>query len=184
MPLVKIYAGIGSRETPPEVLDVMTKLTARLGELGFVLQSGGAKGADTAFERGVVGKHKAVIFYADSYGFLDKFDKLMSDYRPEAIEAGMELFKEFHPAPHRCSDYAARLHCRNAFILLGADLPHGPNPVDFIICWTKDGGVTGGTGQALRIGKAYDIPVFNLYFEDAIPRLGEFLRSHKVSGLK
>lgn len=178
------YAGIGSRETPPEILELMKKLAERLGQLGFTLRSGGAKGADTAFERGVLGKHSGEIYYVDSYGCFVGFDKEMNTYKAAAINAGMELFREYHPAPYRCSDYAAKLHCRNAFILLGADLPNSPDPVDFIICWTKDGGATGGTGQALRIANAYHIPVFNLFFPDAITRLGEFLKSKKIPGLK
>ena len=36
------------------------------------------------------------------------------------------------------------------------------DPVEFIICWTPGGKVTGGTGQAIRIAKDLDIRVFNL----------------------
>jgi len=44
-------------------------------------------------------------------------------------------------------------------ILFGKDLN---TPVEFIVCWTKSGKVTGGTGQALRIAKYYDIKVYNM----------------------
>ena len=46
------YAGIGSRETPPQVLEQMRKIGTFLAERHYVLRSGGAKGADTAFELG------------------------------------------------------------------------------------------------------------------------------------
>ena len=46
------YSGIGSRETPDNVLVVMEKLGAAFAKKGFVLRSGGADGADSAFERG------------------------------------------------------------------------------------------------------------------------------------
>ena len=48
--------------------------------------------------------------------------------------------------------------------VLGEDLQ---TPTSFIVCWTKDGKASGGTGQALRVAKKYDIPVFNLYNENA-----------------
>lgn len=178
------YAGIGSRETPPEILELMRKLADRLGQLEFLLRSGGAKGADTAFEQGVLGKHYAEIYYADSWATLSFWQKEMRLYDEPELQAGMELFREYHPAPHRCSEYAAKLHCRNAFILLGVDLPDFPDPVDFVVCWTKDGNATGGTGQALRIAQDYKIPVFNLFHKDALERLREFLIAKKVPGIK
>ena len=46
------YAGIGSRNTPKEVLDVFESIGKYLALQGFVLRSGGADGADRAFERG------------------------------------------------------------------------------------------------------------------------------------
>jgi len=45
-----IYAGVGSRETPPEMLKKMTAISKKLAAQGYVLQSGGAIGADMAFE--------------------------------------------------------------------------------------------------------------------------------------
>jgi len=50
---MKYYAGIGARDTPQEVLNRMTKLAGVLQRKGLCLRSGGAKGADTAFEAGV-----------------------------------------------------------------------------------------------------------------------------------
>jgi hypothetical protein len=44
------YAGIGARETPEEVLKQMESISSRMRELGYTLRSGGARGADTAFE--------------------------------------------------------------------------------------------------------------------------------------
>lgn len=48
----RFYAGIGSRETPPAILETMRAAARRLRDLGFVLRSGGAAGADTAFAEG------------------------------------------------------------------------------------------------------------------------------------
>ena len=46
------YAGVGSRETPLDVLKTMWKIGNYLATKGYTLRSGGAKGADTAFENG------------------------------------------------------------------------------------------------------------------------------------
>lgn len=49
---------------------------------------------------------------------------------------------------------------------------HLDDPAAFVLCWTPDGSLdgtgsdTGGTGQALRIAAAYDVPVFNLQRPD------------------
>lgn len=47
-----LYAGVGSRATPEPVLDLMRRCATRLEVLGYTLRSGGANGADTAFEEG------------------------------------------------------------------------------------------------------------------------------------
>ena len=47
---MKVYTGIGSRETPGLILALMGRISARMDRLGFTLRSGGADGADAAFE--------------------------------------------------------------------------------------------------------------------------------------
>ena len=126
----KVYAGIGSRETPPFILKQMTQIAVELEKIGFILYSGGAEGADLAFEKNVTNKQV---------------------FRPRDVEndpAAFELAGRFHPAWKRLGNYAKLLHARNGYIVLGVDLE---SPVDFIVCWTPGGKVTGGTGQALRI---------------------------------
>lgn len=59
------FAGIGSRQTPQEILSLMRKTGASLTEKGLILRSGGATGADSAFEAGCDSIHaKKEIFYA------------------------------------------------------------------------------------------------------------------------
>ena len=47
------YTGVGNRDTPHEYLEKMTVLASLLEKEGCILRSGGAEGADTAFENGV-----------------------------------------------------------------------------------------------------------------------------------
>lgn len=138
-----IIAGIGSRETPPEVLRTLTYAGSALAMQGHRGSSGGAKGADAAFEAGYINT-----------------PQLLTSWRAQqSTPAALELASRYHPAWDRCSEYAKMLHARNGFIVLGADLN---SPVDAIICWTVGGQIKGGTGQALRIALDWHIPVFNL----------------------
>lgn len=139
-----IIAGIGSRETPGEVLAVLKFAGAALAAAGHRGTSGGAPGADSAFEEGFRSVNPALL---RSYSAAD------------ATPAALDLAARYHPAWGRCSDYAKRLHARNGLIALGDALCQ---PVDAILCWTPGGRVTGGTGQALRIAEDWRIPVFNL----------------------
>jgi len=88
-----------------------------------------------------------------------------------------EIAEKYHPYWHNLSDGAKKLQARNSHQVLGADLN---TPSDFIICWTKNGKGSGGTGQALRIAKAYDIPVFDAGkyddFMECVTGLKEFIK--------
>lgn len=143
------YAGIGSRETPPLILTLMHDLAARLAPT-WTLRSGRAIGADSAFERGALSANGLTDLYTAN--------STIPDWAFETVT-------RFHPAPHRLTDYARRLHARNALILFGPGGPDDPdlrNRVAYIICWTPGAAITGGTGQALRIAAHYSIPTRNL----------------------
>lgn len=139
-----VYAGIGSRATPDNILGKMRNAGSWHASLGYILRSGGAIGADTAFEQGA----RSVTGQVEIY--------LASDCTAEAEE----LSSKFHNNWDACSSYARRLHGRNAMIILGKNLD---DPVDFVMCWTKGGYTVGGTGQAIRIANHYGIPVINLF---------------------
>lgn len=149
---MKIYAGIGSRQTPPMCLVTFTILAARLEEFGYTLRSGGATGADSAFEAGVSDASNANIFLPWR-GFNNNTSTLY-----EVCEDAFLIAAEFHPHWDRCGSAARKFHARNCYQVLGL---HLDTPADFIVCWTPKGKVIGGTGQALRIAKAYNIPIFN-----------------------
>lgn len=148
---IKTYAGIGSRKTPPDVLEKMTLIAKDLGQKGFQLRSGGAAGADNAFERGAILGNTKPTIYVPGY---------------PGPNWWADLAKRYHPVWDRLGDYAKQCHTRNVGILLGQNILEVQS-VNFIICWTKNGGVEGGTGQALRIAQGFGIPIFNLYYPDA-----------------
>lgn len=151
-----IYAGIGSRQTPPDVCDFFKRLAARLEKVhGAVLRSGGAAGADSAFFAGVTDVRNAEIYlpWPNFNGVREISGGDNTTYcNAHALAA------TFHPAWERCNDTARKFHARNCYQILGKNLK---TPADFVICWTPDGKVTGGTGQALRMAQHYDIPIVN-----------------------
>ena len=151
------YAGIGSRKTPQNILFQMTEVAEQLEQCGWTLRSGGAKGADTAFENGA---KKKQIFLASG------------DIPNEAFD----LASQYHPTWGGLPPYVKRLHARNCQQILGRNLDCH---VRFVVCWTPDGAETtttketGGTGQAIRVANAYNIPVFNLANEGRLEQIKE-----------
>ena len=151
------YAGIGSRATPPDVLRDMTKMAAWLARTGWHLASGGANGADTAFAGGAPAGRRTLYLPWRGYNGHGEPDCVV--LRRSKLFACMDIAARLHPAWHRCSSGARRLHARNAAILLGANLDR---PVDAVVAFTPGGAVTGGTGMGLRIAAERGIPVMNL----------------------
>lgn len=153
------YAGIGSRQTPEDVCRKMFAAGKSMAKLGFVLRSGGAAGADSAFESGVMAATNDEEFasLAEIYLPWKGFRKNQSDLYGSTREARM-LAKEYHPRWDILSCTGRDFHARNVYQMLGRSLD---KPSSFVLCWTPGGAITGGTGQALRMAQAYDIPILN-----------------------
>lgn len=156
------YAGIGSRRTPQDVLDLMTAAAKVFHSKRVILRSGHAPGADQAFEAGAGHRAEVYLPWPDFESSTPiKARMVFSSPTREALE----LSATHHPAWDQCSRGARQLHARNAHQVLG---PHLSDPAEFVLCWTPDGSLdgngpdTGGTGQALRIAVAHAIPVYNL----------------------
>ncbi|WP_080845651.1 hypothetical protein [Cytobacillus gottheilii] len=147
------YAGIGSRETPKEILEYFARVAAYLATKGFTLRSGGAEGADKVFEIGCDKVNGEKEIYLPWKGF-EKSTSNLIVWKPKAFE----IAEEFHPNWERLSQGARKLQARNTHQVLGNDLE---TPSKFIICWTKNGKGQGGTGQALRMARHYEIPIFD-----------------------
>jgi hypothetical protein len=138
------YTGIGSRQTPKEVKAHMASIATYLGREGFILRSGGADGADTAFESGCdsVNGNKEIF--------------RPTDYIPQWA---FDTVASFHPNPRALTKYGRRLMARNALQVFGRS---SNDPTELIICWTLGGSGKGGTGQAIRIARRLGIPVVDL----------------------
>lgn len=160
------YAGIGSRETPDSILKMMTILAQGFAAKGWCLRSGAALGADAAFELGA-GANKEIFLPWAGYNNHPSLNNQVS-------VAALTMASQFHPNWPACKQGAKKLHGRNCQIMLGQNLGA---PVSLVICWTKDGKATGGTGQALRMTHKdeYNINVYNLYYPKNIAVLRKWL---------
>jgi len=142
---------------------------------GYILRSGGARGADKAFEKGAV--RDCEIYLAD-----------------DATQLAMAIAKSLHPAWDRMEHFGKMLHGRNVMQVLGWDLQ---TPSEFVVCWTPDGCIkhsertqkTGGTGTAISIASKKMIPVYNLHrqehlewIEYKIERESKFRRDSEFRG--
>lgn len=149
------YAGIGSRRTPLYIQIIMTGMARWLEENGFTLHSGAAEGADQAFEKGAGDNKKIFIPWG---GFNDHSSRYYLTLEDPGNSC-FEIAEKYHPSWNNLKPGAKKLMARNSQQILGMDCTE---PVDFVVCWTPEGKVKGGTGQALRIAYDYEIPVINL----------------------
>lgn len=150
---MRAYTGIGSRVTPPDVIVQMQKLAKFLAKQGFTLRSGGAKGADTAFETGcdaVQGQKRIFLPWQNFNGNPSKLYGVTRGAR--------DLAAKYHPNWEFLLPSVRDLMGRNSYQILELDLQ---TQTEFVCCWTKDGKVDGGTGQALRIANHLGIPIIN-----------------------
>ena len=194
------YTGVGSRETPPDVLGIMEDAAFRLARIGFVLRSGKAGGADAAFQIGVqkyclsLDKEKPERYsggkaeiYTPWAGFgtdgledwwdipLDYLNKLMS----EQIDARNALVEEIHPNYEALKRKrgAFALHSRNVHQVLGANVLE-PRPSSFCLYYAsedKHGNPKGGTATAVNLAKKFGVRVLNLNTPERLKTLTDFL---------
>lgn len=144
------YAGIGARKTPKMILQCMTNLAYELQQVGVFLRSGGADGADTAFEKGAGTKKDIYVPYR---GFNGRHNAIINDF-----ERTYEIAKRIRPAVVNYYDSTKKFYARNVSQILG--YPNEPYS-SFVVCWTPNGEFVGGTGFALEVARAYGIKIFN-----------------------
>ena len=156
------YAGIGSRQTPPEILSQMTDIAKELGSKGYTLRTGDAKGADKSFREGT---GNSEIYRAD-----------------DATDVTRAIAKEIHPNPDALTDYALDLMARNTNQVFGENLD---TPVDFVLYWAKESNnpmrPQGGTGQAVEMANRKGIPTINMAVEGWRDQLNSILNIKTIS---
>ena len=191
------YAGIGSRETTPEVLEAMTKAAKYLEDLGYTLNTGKSY---TSTEK-YLGKEAYDLKKAESdrlsklYGNKVGMDEEGADrafsagtsrknlYSPNSRipETAMQVMKEIHPKPSSLSDGAAKLMARNTNQVFGENLD---TPVDFVLFYAEETNNSlrpkGGTGQAVEMARRKGIPTINMFNDNWREQLKELLSKEKL----
>lgn len=182
---LKYYTGIGSRNTPEPILELMRNIGRKMALMGYTLRSGGATGADTAFADGwgdawvldagiyASDKYKAEI-YLPWEGFNDQYSSMEGRYLITNPKA-QEIVSEIHPAWNKLSKGAKALHTRNVYQVLGQDLA---TPSTCVIFYAEPLGtsVKGGTRTAVELAKIHGVPVFNLWYEQVQERMMDFVK--------
>jgi len=153
----RYYAGIGSRETPDVVIRSMKEIAAFLRST-HILRSGGAGGADSAFES-AAGDNKQIFLPYDGFNGRKVDDKQYFILTGDVEKKAKLLAAKYHPNWSRCGFAAKRFHTRNMAQVLGPELN---SMVEFVVCYTEGGKLVGGTAQAIRVAKDHKIPIFNL----------------------
>jgi len=178
----RFYAGIGSRETPPEVLDVMRRYAAWREARGDQLRSGGAPGADSAFYEGLseAGRAKAQVFLPGPsfLGNSASMPGMVDATSLPAFAQALETVNQFHPNPEALANsknptFVRNLMARNAMQVLGPDLQ---SPSAEVVAWTEGGKLKGGTAQALRIAQRHGVPITNLGDPATLARIQNLIR--------
>lgn len=163
----RVYAGVGSRRAPPEVLQLIEAIAGARAREGWTLRTGGSPGCDQAFLRGALAARGAVELYLPWRGFARAAWRggAAVAVSPQPSPLAHALAAELHP---RWEELPAREHAllaRDCEEVLGADLSA---PAAELLCWTADGSLDGAglfedrTGQALRVARRAGVPVINL----------------------
>lgn len=164
----KFYTGVGSRKAPQHILQLMEQIAQKLARKDLTLRSGGAKGADLAFEHGCdLATGKKEIFYAKDATLAARqmLNDILTPSHIQALTRGGWL----------------DLHARNCMQVLGRTLNM---PAEVLICWTPDGATsatecsrtTGGTGTAIKLASKHNIRVCNLQRPMELQKWQKWLR--------
>lgn len=156
------YSGIGSRNTPPNILEVMKKIGAIAPQYSYILRSGGALGADSAFENGCDSVNGKKQIWNPRKELVVEHDW--------AIKEASEICLEF--PLNNMRPFIRNLIVRNMYQILGE---HGNELSSFVVCYTPTLDPTdseaGGTRYACRLAKKYAIPIYNLRNERHLQKI-------------
>ena len=162
---VKYYTGVGSRETPSEIMDYMSSISWHLSDLGYVLRSGGADGADSAFQCNADPDNTEIWIP------WSKFAPPIAGNYITITDAQYSFAREFLlnndilPWFDRMKQGAKKLHARNVFQIIGTSC----KPSEFCLYYAEEdnnGKVSGGTRTAVEVARLVGVPCYNFYFPE------------------
>lgn len=182
----RTYAGIGSRNTPVHIQTKMEDLAEALVAHGYILRSGGAAGADSAFERGCDRAQGTKQIFIPWNGFKPRPDTpdirrttnergvLMPAHPVEAEEISARFWPQSHVRWSSLKSSTRALMSRNTCQILGPTLEL---PAQFVLFWKPTDGRTSGTGHALRIAGAYEVQCVRVAARTQVSEFAEWAAS-------
>lgn len=192
---MKYYTGVGSRETPKDILEFIEQVGYWLAQRGYTGRSGSAEGADKAFEKGFYDYLYSQQTQNVSVGFEAYLPwKGFSDIQPDQYhivtpnlpnyQEAVDIVSQIHPAWNKLGRGARALHTRNVYQVLGTDLQHKSC---VLFCYAqptrnKRGiitGVKGGTNTAVQLAMQHNIPIYNFYLETDIIKVKNMMDKYK-----
>lgn len=183
------YAGVGSRDTPEDILCIQFRLGKTFCDIGFQGISGEAPGSDQIYHEGAKQSKRYGEVGFEVFLPWNGFEKVWHDPKNNVWDFAKTGFSRrawWLGIGARGTDSGLKrggmaMHSRNAMQILGGDLV---NPVRFVSCWAKprgkEGHVQGGTGTAVALAMHFGIEVLNLYTDDAMERALNFLDKHEI----
>jgi hypothetical protein len=160
-----IYAGVGARNTPENVLQEMTKIAEILANDKWLLRSGGAVGADTAFFNGCNKvKGNMEIFYPN-----------VDIINEPKFEEAKAIAKSYHGNWKATTSYAKRCLTRNVYILLGPELD---TPADVCIYWRNPNTKYGGTLHTITMAKDNNIFLLDMNIHDTPDKIHKIIKEY------
>lgn len=192
---MKYYTGVGSRETPEQILKFIEEVAYWLAGRGYTGRSGSAVGADSAFEQGFnhyeivngISDHVSFEAYLPWEGFSDISEDsthIVTPNLPNYNEA-VNIASTTHPVWNRLGRGAKALHTRNVYQVLGLDLK---TPSCVLFCYAPTiknkqdivTGVKGGTDTAVQLTMKHNIPIYNFYLQKDIDKVKGVMKKYKV----
>lgn len=175
----KTYTGIGSRDISEEELDLLVSIAEKLAYTGWKLRSGGAEGADTAFEKGCAGGEGQAEIFIPWKGFGTKIENANSKrYIPNDDKfqdaRRLLLTEEIIPWFDNMKQGAQKLHARNVYQVLGTDNTKS----DLLVYCAdddKNGIPKGGTRTAVLLAREAEVPTYNVRNEEQRKSLLELI---------
>lgn len=190
---------VGSRGITANQSFFAIKLSMVLALTGYTQFSGAANGIDTSSEFGAKLAHDLLIkklslqktgysdvmrIYLPWNGFGGRRVNLNDGYLVPSHPNAKAIAQAHYSAWEYSHDSVKNLMTRNVHQVLNDDLN---SPVKFVACYTSDGvndgtqttNKTGGTGQAIRIGTAYGVPIFNIGNDKDKLRLEKWVESEQ-----
>jgi hypothetical protein len=159
-----IVTGIGSRDIDAIQFKICQNLATVFANKGWHLRSGGARGADSAWELGFSESDRKTIYLPEPnfngrpntgcYKVPDGFGDVWFEAR--------EIATRLHSRFDQLDEFAQNAHTRNVFQVLGDDLKSKADLV--VVCAPPRGRtVKGGTATAFNLAKGLRITTFNLW---------------------